>query len=462
MKGCTSWNYTPYRPPLFDVGAVYICRLAPSLTGVTADWLPAAGAPYTVTVRPLASETAVCRRRVEDCTVTLSGLEPETEYVLSVETEDGRCSRLRRFRTGAAEGTVVNYLHPEDGCYGFSGSCLCSPSLVRHPDGYLLAGMDVFGHGTPQNLTLLFRSDDDGRSWRYVTELMPCFWARLFIHRGVLYVLACSTEYGDLLIGRSEDGGETFGQPTVLLRGSCKTGCPGPHKNPQPLVEHHGRLWGTLEWGSWEAMGTHGAMMMSAPADSDLLDAANWRFTEPVLYDPRWPGTAPGNSAGVLEGCPVVGPDDRLYTVMRYQMERCTPNYGRVLVFSVDEAHPEAPLQFFRAVEFPGNHAKFVIRRDTVTGWYYTIVCRIRDSACAGDRNLCSLLKSPDLFHWQLAADLIDHTAEDPRQVGFQYADWIVEGEDILFLSRTAQNGAKSYHDTNYSTFHRVSRFREW
>ena len=300
----------------------------------------------------------------------------------------------------------------------------------------------------------------EGRHWRYVSELMPCFWARLFIHRGALHALACATEYGDLLIGRSENGGVTFGQPTVLLRGIGKTNYPGPHKNPQPLVEHHGRLWGTLEWGSWAGMGTHAAMMLSAPADSDLLDAASWCFTEPVLYDPTCPGTATGPSAGMLEGCPVVTPDDRLVTVMRYQMERCTPNYGRVLVFSVDEAHPEAPLRYSHAMEFPGNHAKFVIRREPVSGWYYSIVCRIRGSACAGDRNLCSLLKSPDMTRWQVAADLLDGTGEDPRLVGYQYVDWIIDGEDILFLCRTARSGATSYHDSNYSTFHRVSRFR--
>ena len=39
MKGCTSWSYAPYCPPLFDGGEVYVCRLAPAYTGVTADWL---------------------------------------------------------------------------------------------------------------------------------------------------------------------------------------------------------------------------------------------------------------------------------------------------------------------------------------------------------------------------------------------------------------------------------------
>ena len=179
------------------------------------------------------------------------------------------------------------------------------------------------------------------------------------------------------------------------------------------------------------------------------------RFDSGEVYVCRLAPACTGVTADWL-----VTPDDRLVTVMRYQMERCTPNYGRVLVFSVDEAHPEAPLRYSHAMEFPGNHAKFVIRRDPVSGWCYSIVCRIRGSACAGDRNLCSLLKSPDMTRWQVAADLLDGTGEDPRLVGYQYVDWIIDGEDILFLCRTARNGATSYHDSNYSTFRRVSRFR--
>ena len=108
-------------------------------------------------------------------------------------------SRVRLARCGKSIGTVVNYLHPEDEAYGFSGHYLCSPSMVRHPDGFLLASMDVFAANHPQNLTLIFRSDDDGQTWHYVSELMPCFWGKLFIHKNELYMLSCSTEYGDLL-----------------------------------------------------------------------------------------------------------------------------------------------------------------------------------------------------------------------------------------------------------------------
>ena len=158
--------------------------------------------------------------------VSYNYLEDTTNFnviqgIMKIEASENKKSRIRLARCGESVGAAVNYLHPDDEAYAFSGRYLCSPSLVRHPDGYLLASMDLFAGNHPQNLTLIFRSDDDGKTWHYVSELMPCFWGKLFIHKGELYMLSCSTEYGDLLIGRSDDGGKTWGAPTTLLRGSC-------------------------------------------------------------------------------------------------------------------------------------------------------------------------------------------------------------------------------------------------
>jgi hypothetical protein len=68
---------------------------------------------------------------------------------------------------------------------------------------------------------------------------------------------------------------------------------------------------------------------------------------------------------------------------------------------------------------------------------------------------------SPDLEHWSVACDLLDYRHHDPDTVGFQYVDFLFDGEDILFLCRTAINGANSFHDSNYSTFHRIRNFRD-
>lgn len=272
-------------------------------------------------------------------------------------------------------------------------------------------------------------------------------------------MLACSTEYGDLLIGCSEDEGRSFCAPVTLLRGACKSDMPGVHKNPQPVIEYGGRIWNTLEWGAW-AKGFHAPMVMSAPIDADLMNPESWSFSEPTPYDPAWPGVAKGPSAGNIEGTLVVFPDGKLYNVMRYDMMKCTPRYGLALSYLVDDKNPEAPMTFSEAIPFPGNHSKFEIRFDAVSGRYYSICSRILGPECAWHRNLLSLVASEDLHSWRVACDLIDRRDEPPEKVGFQYVDFFFEGDDLLFLCRTALNGAHNFHDANQQTFHRVRNFR--
>ncbi|MBQ8758757.1 MAG: hypothetical protein IJZ20_03595 [Clostridia bacterium] len=141
-------------------------------------------------------------------------------------------------------------------------------------------------------------------------------------------------------------------------------------------------------------------------------------------------------------------------------MTRLTPNHGIVMMYKVDTDNPEAPLKYEKPSYLPGNHSKFEIKLDEVSGKYYTIISRIRGTETAHQRNLLSLMSSTDLVNWKLEYDLIDRRNEDPNKIGFQYVDFIFEGEDLLFLCRTGVNNARNMHDTNYQTFHRVKNFR--
>lgn len=68
---------------------------------------------------------------------------------------------------------------------------------------------------------------------------------------------------------------------------------------------------------------------------------------------------------------------------------------------------------------------------------------------------------SDNLNDWEVLCDLIDRRDKDAHDVGFQYVDFEFDGDDIIFLCRTAMNGAHNYHDSNYSTFHRIKNFRD-
>ena len=77
-------------------------------------------------------------------------------------------------------------------------------------------------------------------------------------------------------------------------------------------------------------------------------------------------------------------------------------------------------------------------------------------------RNTLVLLRSENLRDWERRTILLWHP--DIARHGFQYVDWIVDGDDILAVSRTAHDddggGAKSAHDANFLTFHRFAGFR--
>ena len=459
MLGVNGWSYKPYKPFFFDVGDIYICRVAPDQNSIHFEWLAGGDGNYEILLRKRDEGTFALIGTTKDTSFDITGLTENLDYEFFVQSA-GLKSRIRLARTGMVEGTVVNYLHPDDMAYSFSGRYLCSPSLLRCPDGSLLASMDLYASREPQNLTLIFRSRDNGKTWHYVTELFPCFWGKLFLHKGSVYMLSVSTEYGDLLIGRSDDNGETFCSPTVLLRGSSHSAHPGIHKNPQNIMRYNGRIWETLEWGCWANNVYHAAMVMSCDENDNLLDPASWHFTPPVPYDPNWPGTANGPSSGNIEGTLVVFPDGKLYNVMRYGIADAQPNYGLVLAYKINTDDPDAPLEYSHAISLPGNHSKFMIKQDPATGKYYTIICRITSPELRQARSLLSLMVSDDARNWKLAADLIDRRECDSHKIGFQYVDFEFEGDDIIYLCRTAANAAHNYHDSNYSTFHWIRDFR--
>ncbi|MBQ3080213.1 MAG: hypothetical protein IJC48_09500 [Clostridia bacterium] len=456
MKGISTWSYHPYKPLLRDTGDIYICRVAPDDSSVHLEWLAEEGTSCLIYYRKPGEGTFTLSGAADSNEWDITGLETDTDYEFYAACGDKK-SRIRLARTGKAVGTVVNYLHPDDEAYSFSGRYLCSPSLVRHPDGYLLASMDLFASEHPQNLTLIFRSDDDGETCRYVSELMPCFWGKLFIHQNELYMLSCSTEYGDLLIGKSVDGGKTFSPPITLLRGSNgKRGNDGVHKNPQNIVRHNGRIYNTLEWGTWANKEfCHAAMVMSIDENADLLNPENWHFTEPVKFARFAPELSDMPLCTMtIEGTIVNAPDGKLLNIMRFG------KYGQALAYEIDLSDPDAPLSYSRLIPFPGNFSKFMIKYDEESGFYYSIATIAYDPNNHSARNLLSLVRSKDLINWETAVDLMDFRDQDPGKIGFQYVDFEIEGDDILYLCRTAMNQAHNFHDANYSTFHRIRNFR--
>lgn len=357
-------------------------------------------------------------------------------------------------------GVVIDYIPASMGTY------VGSPSIAILPNGHYVASHDHFGPKTTEHtaaLTAVFRSADRGQRWKKISQIQGQFWSTLFVHRDALYVLGTDRHYGNAIVRRSTDGGVTWTSPTDsksgLLRDNGQYHCA-----PMPVVEHAGRLWRGMErrhppvgWGI-----TFCAGMLSVPVDADLLDAADWTFSNFLPGDVTW---LDGSFGGWLEGNAVVTREGRLVDMLRVDT-RGYPEKAAVVQISADGRTASFDLQT-GFVDFPGGAKKFAIRYDAQSARYWslaTIVPRQFQRGKPGSvRNTLALTCSPDLTNWTIRRVLLQHP--DTAKHGFQYVDWLFDGPDIIAASRTAfdddQGGAHNFHDANYLTFHRIADFRE-
>lgn len=454
MKGYAGAGYHPYYP--LDTSEEerrrpYVCRVVPCANGFSGEWFggDAEGAVLEYGPRGEAKANAVPADRNR---FYADGLREGAEYAFRIRTADGRVSRERLVRTCAApEGTeVVNYLHREDGQYAFSGRYLCSPSLAKLPDGTLVSSMDVFEGRGGQNTEILFRSRDDGKTWQYLCDLYPFFWGSLFVHRGVLYMLGMTTEYGDLQIARSDGGGERWSAPSVILRGA-NTLCPngGCHRAPMHMVERNGRLYTSCEYGSW-TRGSHLPGVLSIDADADLTDAGNWSFTPFLHFEGAWAEAACGVQKETIEGNIVTAPDGGLLEILRWDC-------GKALVLRIDPDDPEAELRFEGLWDMPVSNSLFRVLPYR-GGWL--LITNRRPEGFRGEgsfkRQILSLYWSDDLHAWRFLRDIVNFETEDREKYGVQYPFGVIDGDTLYLLIRAAYNDAHSFHDANTQLFARI------
>ena len=194
-------------------------------------------------------------------------------------------------------------------------------------------------------------------------------------------------------------------------------------------------------------------MVMSCDINDDLLVPENWSFTEPHFPGPSDHEEISGMSKPIMtiEGTLALTPDGKLLNILRFNKG------GHAASYEVDLNNPEAPLKFYHCLPYPCRASKFMIKFDKISSRYYSIGA---DGVSEAHRNRLSLLSSTNLTDWRRDKILYDFTNCSPDEVGLQYVDFEIEGDDIIYLCRTALNGAHNYHDANYSTFHRIKNFR--
>jgi hypothetical protein len=354
-------------------------------------------------------------------------------------------------------GVIIDYAPAALGRY------IGCPSIAVLADGTYIASHSFFGPRSKMRVTSVHRSRDRGQNWGKLTEIDGQWWSTLFVHRDRLYIIGVNQRYGHVGIRRSDDAGRTWTEPkdssSGLLLDDARFHCA-----PVPVVVHAGRVWRAME----DAEGGGGwaehfrAFMMSAAEDANLLDAANWTFSNRVASKTDW---LDGTFGGWLEGNAVVTREGRIVNILRVD---CPPG-GKGAVIQISDDGTVASFDPADGlVDLPGGAKKFSIRFDPVSKQYWSLTNWIpkkeRSGRGAGSvRNTLALVCSPDLKEWTVRSVLLYNP--DQSQHGFQYVDWLFDGPDIIAVSRTAFDdgigGAHNFHDANYFTFHRIADFRD-
>ncbi len=351
-----------------------------------------------------------------------------------------------------------------------SGVYLGTPSICALPDGTYVASHDFFGKNAPSpKLTAIYESRDKGRTWKKISE-MNMFWGGLFYHNGALWMMG--NFGGDCAIRKSVDGGKTW-ETSVIRQEELRTvngkkSKVGFHTSSTAVLVANGRIWRAMERsGVWK----HGELaVFSAPVDADLLKPESWTMSDPLFF-PKDKKTAAHRTW--LEGNMVADKSGKIWNMLR--VHGITDDVAALVGVSEDGKNLSFELAPSKTkkrgfIRFPGGSKKFVPRYDEKSGKFWSLSNYIPpeyrgalpDNSLI--RNTLALVYSDDLFDWKVARIIL--SAGDPALEAFQYADWIFDGDDIAFVSRTAyfdgKENARRQHDSNFITFHRIKNFRKF
>lgn len=339
------------------------------------------------------------------------------------------------------------------------------PSILVLPNGAFLASHSYFGPGATNSETYVYRSEDRGTSWYRIAHLKGQIWSNLFMYQGHVYIMGtdhCDLSGGRLngrmVIRRSCDYGENWTTPSDSSTGLLSDE-DGYHTAPVPVVEHDGRLWRAMEFAPESSRSTWRAFVLSVPFSKDPLHRDAWQMSR--QYQHLW------SESQWIEGNVVVDTEGNVVNVLRSNyrgndtaVKTQHKDHAVLLHVSADGTtlrhHREKDL-----ISMPGGGVKFTIRYDAPSKRYWALTNKQKNPDAV--RNRLYLISSTDLREWRVHQLLLSHP--ESAHHAFQYVDWVFDGADIVYVSRTAfdddSGGAHSFHDANYLTFHRIADFRE-
>ena len=444
-------------------------------------------------------------RALTDQTMSPGGVhELAPDYVKLYESPDpqrifGYSPGIARLESGRLVGTT--------------GGRLVATIDVGGPGAAQLRGSKY--HNTERNSHWqgkIYTSDDGGLSWTHRADF-PFMHARPFVAGKALYVLG---QAGDLMVMRSDDAGETWDEPVKLTEGQVW------HQAPCNVLYANGCVYLVMERRTsfdittWP-VGEMAPVLMRGRAEADLTVAENWTFASELSFRevlpnvetdpqidffgvpffespyPRGSNVAPGRNCapiGWLETNVVqfTDPDHLWYDAtgrtFHLWMRAHTGGTGYACIAKVVEQGEEAGTgamitmletapsgKTMLYVPCPGGQMKFHVLYDEATRLYWLLSTQATGSMTKperlpenrynlpnNERRRLQLHFSKNMVDWCFAGLVAVGPVE---QASRHYASMEIDGNDLVILSRSGDERAKSPHDGNLVTVHRLKAFRD-
>ena len=388
---------------------------------------------------------------------------------------------------------------------------LYSPSLVRLKSGRLVASYtEAYKKvDNTREFQVILTSDDGGKTWTKRAE-SPAIQGRIFEAENVLYYLATGP---GMPICRSTDQGLTWSDPTLLTDKSRvwqQTAANVWFANGNVYLVMELRVKKIDAWGA----GEKAPELMRAKVCDDLTRPQSWTFASELDFADILPGYRENNPRIDYFGIPfykqdyprraqispgrsfspmgwaesnvvqILDPDNYWYDPSGHTFHiflralTGMTNYGALckvvensdgtMTTSLESAPSGKKILF---LPLPGGQMRFHVVYDATTKLYWLLSSQTTDSMTRadrlppdrhdlafGERHRLVLHFSKNMVDWCFAG--VVAIGDSPKQAR-HYAAMDIDGNDLVILARSGDEDAKSAHDGNLITFHRVKNFRD-
>jgi hypothetical protein len=426
---------------------------------------------------------------------------------------------------GATGGTAAAPIRPLANDYVLVGESpapltvpLYSPTILRLDSGrlvaaYTRAGSDPSRPGPAGEVFLI--SDDHGVTWTKRAEVPGALQGRVFRGGGRLFYISPGAGMPAM---RSDDDGLTWSKPVKLTADDLvwqQTPANVWHANGNVYLAFERRYKAIEAWGPSEKA----LVLLRARADADLTQRSAWTISSELVFADVVPGVRDNTinrtgldflgipffkqdypnrapvSAAPRRTMPPIGwvepgvvqvvdpnhvwfdPTGHTFHVLARAhtggtgfacVTKVTENADGSMTMSLEHA-PSGKAMLY--LPMPGGQLRFHVLYDAKTKLYWLLGSQATDSMTRPDRMAKERFDLPynerqrlvlhfsrNLVDWCFAGLV---ASVDSPKASRHYASMDLDGDDLVILSRSGDERAKSAHDGNLITFHRVKNFRE-